>query len=271
MATQVDIINSERVAQRVVRNLKLADNPQVRAQWLEATEGEGTIEQWLTGCLRQGAGRAALAREQRHRHQLQGAGPALRRRHGQRLHAGLHGDRARAAREPGAPVLGLLRREGQGAARHARACAGQAQRLPEGQRHHRHRRAAGRRERAPERALVAAGGAAGAGRRVRQPPAAGQCRRRRAHAGGAEQPADRRPEGRREPRRGAPAGAERAPRRRPPAGGGGQGQHRIAARAHRDRDPARDRQRGPHQHRQPAARWPTCAPRWPPSAPRCCA
>jgi len=47
MATQVDILNSERVAQRAVRNLKLADNPQVRAQWLEATEGQGTIETWL--------------------------------------------------------------------------------------------------------------------------------------------------------------------------------------------------------------------------------
>lgn len=48
MATQVDVLESDRVAQRVVRNLKLADNPQVRAQWREATNGEGNIEQWLT-------------------------------------------------------------------------------------------------------------------------------------------------------------------------------------------------------------------------------
>lgn len=47
MATQVDIIQSERVAQRVVRNLKLADNPQVRQQWQEATNGEGSIEIWI--------------------------------------------------------------------------------------------------------------------------------------------------------------------------------------------------------------------------------
>jgi polysaccharide biosynthesis transport protein len=47
MATQVDIILSERVAQRVVRNLKLTSNPQVREQWLEAADGKGTIEQWL--------------------------------------------------------------------------------------------------------------------------------------------------------------------------------------------------------------------------------
>jgi chain length determinant protein EpsF len=48
MATQVDIIRSERVAQRVVRNLKLNENPQVREQWLEATGGEGSIETWLS-------------------------------------------------------------------------------------------------------------------------------------------------------------------------------------------------------------------------------
>jgi succinoglycan biosynthesis transport protein ExoP len=48
MATQVDVIRSDRVAQRVVRNLKLADNAQVRADWLEATGGAGDIEAWLS-------------------------------------------------------------------------------------------------------------------------------------------------------------------------------------------------------------------------------
>jgi uncharacterized protein involved in exopolysaccharide biosynthesis len=47
LATQVDVIQSERVALRVVRNLKLADNPQVRQQWVEATDGKGTVENWL--------------------------------------------------------------------------------------------------------------------------------------------------------------------------------------------------------------------------------
>ena len=47
MATQVDIVRSERVAQRVVRNLKLNENPQVRQQWLDETGGEGSIESWL--------------------------------------------------------------------------------------------------------------------------------------------------------------------------------------------------------------------------------
>src|SRR4051794_36473586 len=42
MATQVDIIQSDRVAQRVVRNLKLAESPQVRQQWQDETNGEGT-------------------------------------------------------------------------------------------------------------------------------------------------------------------------------------------------------------------------------------
>ena len=47
MATQVDIIQSDRVAYRVVRNLKLTDNPQVRQQWLDETGGSGSIEVWL--------------------------------------------------------------------------------------------------------------------------------------------------------------------------------------------------------------------------------
>jgi chain length determinant protein EpsF len=49
MATQVDIIRSERVAQRVVRNLKLNENPQIRAQWQDETNGSGSIEGWLGG------------------------------------------------------------------------------------------------------------------------------------------------------------------------------------------------------------------------------
>ncbi|WP_418320798.1 chain length determinant protein EpsF [Piscinibacter sakaiensis] len=47
MATQVDIIGSDRVALKVVKNLKLTENPEVRSQWLEATNGEGSLEQWL--------------------------------------------------------------------------------------------------------------------------------------------------------------------------------------------------------------------------------
>ena len=51
MATQVDIINSDRVAQNVVKLLKLDENPQVREQWIDATEGKGQLTVWLAGVL----------------------------------------------------------------------------------------------------------------------------------------------------------------------------------------------------------------------------
>ncbi len=54
IATQVDVIRSERVAQRVVRNSGLADDPSVRAKWLDATRGEGKIDTWLADSLRPG-------------------------------------------------------------------------------------------------------------------------------------------------------------------------------------------------------------------------
>lgn len=52
MATQIEVINSSQVAGRVVRNLKLADSPGTREQFMEATKGEGTVEQWLGDVLR---------------------------------------------------------------------------------------------------------------------------------------------------------------------------------------------------------------------------
>ena len=48
LATQVDIIRSERVARRVVTNLKLDQNPQIRQQWQDETGGQGSIESWLS-------------------------------------------------------------------------------------------------------------------------------------------------------------------------------------------------------------------------------
>lgn len=50
VATQIDVIRSERVAQRVIKNLKLAESPQIREQFLSETAG-GSIEQWLTELL----------------------------------------------------------------------------------------------------------------------------------------------------------------------------------------------------------------------------
>jgi succinoglycan biosynthesis transport protein ExoP len=46
MSTQIDIINSEQVARRVVRQLRLVDSPSLREQWNEATDGRGNFEAW---------------------------------------------------------------------------------------------------------------------------------------------------------------------------------------------------------------------------------
>ncbi|MFY7866984.1 chain length determinant protein EpsF [Roseateles sp.] len=54
IATQIDVITSDRVAYKVVRNLKLAENPQVREQWKDDTKGEGSIEQWLGESFQKG-------------------------------------------------------------------------------------------------------------------------------------------------------------------------------------------------------------------------
>ena len=51
MATQVDVIQSENVAQRVVSELKLADSPGTHEQFMAATEGKGNISQWLGDLL----------------------------------------------------------------------------------------------------------------------------------------------------------------------------------------------------------------------------
>ncbi|MGZ9713158.1 chain length determinant protein EpsF [Glaciimonas sp. GNP009] len=51
MATQVDIISSRSVALRVVDDLKLAEGPVVKAQFITATEGDGTIRDWLADLL----------------------------------------------------------------------------------------------------------------------------------------------------------------------------------------------------------------------------
>lgn len=47
LATQLDVVSSDRVAQRVVELQKLEDDPSVRAKWQKATGGRGTLKQWL--------------------------------------------------------------------------------------------------------------------------------------------------------------------------------------------------------------------------------
>ena len=52
MATQVDIITSEQVAQRVVKMLKLDQVPDIQEQWRVATDGgRGTVAQWMAPLL----------------------------------------------------------------------------------------------------------------------------------------------------------------------------------------------------------------------------
>lgn len=51
MATQMDIIGSKNVALRVVDNLRLASSPVVVKQFQEATEGRGTVRDWLADLL----------------------------------------------------------------------------------------------------------------------------------------------------------------------------------------------------------------------------
>ncbi|MFA9441856.1 chain length determinant protein EpsF [Uliginosibacterium sp. sgz301328] len=53
MATQVDIISSERVALRAVKNLRLADDARFQRAWQKSTEGEGDINVWIAQLLLQ--------------------------------------------------------------------------------------------------------------------------------------------------------------------------------------------------------------------------
>ena len=52
MATQVDIINSDRVAQQVVKSLRMAESPVIQQQWRDETDGKGTIIVWLADLLK---------------------------------------------------------------------------------------------------------------------------------------------------------------------------------------------------------------------------
>lgn len=54
LATQVDIIESDNVARRVVRMLKLDHDPSMQAQWEEDTDRRGEFEGWLAKWLQAG-------------------------------------------------------------------------------------------------------------------------------------------------------------------------------------------------------------------------
>jgi len=51
MSTQVGVIQSQRVMERAVKELRLDQNPHFREQWLKATQGRGDINTWLASLL----------------------------------------------------------------------------------------------------------------------------------------------------------------------------------------------------------------------------
>lgn len=54
IGTQLDIIHSDRVGRKVVKILRLDENPEVVALWRSATEGKGTLDDWMSALLRKG-------------------------------------------------------------------------------------------------------------------------------------------------------------------------------------------------------------------------
>jgi succinoglycan biosynthesis transport protein ExoP len=51
MATQINVVQSERVALRAIATLGLAQDEERKAMWREVTEGVGSFESWLAGSL----------------------------------------------------------------------------------------------------------------------------------------------------------------------------------------------------------------------------
>ena len=51
MLTQVGVIQSDRVVERAVKDLQLAQDPALRDQWRAATEGRGDVTTWLVSVL----------------------------------------------------------------------------------------------------------------------------------------------------------------------------------------------------------------------------
>jgi len=54
LPTQVDIINSDRTAQKAVKALGLIQNKAVHDKWLQSTDGEGVFETWLVELMQKG-------------------------------------------------------------------------------------------------------------------------------------------------------------------------------------------------------------------------
>lgn len=54
LATQVDIIKSQNVARRVVRNLHLDENPSLQTRWQKEAKGKGDYVAWVAGVIAKG-------------------------------------------------------------------------------------------------------------------------------------------------------------------------------------------------------------------------
>jgi polysaccharide biosynthesis transport protein len=54
MATQVDVLQSERVALRAIQALQLADNPTLRNRWRGITQGRGNFQAWVAETVLRG-------------------------------------------------------------------------------------------------------------------------------------------------------------------------------------------------------------------------
>ena len=52
MATQVDVIQSDRVSHHVVRTLRLDESEPMREKWRDGTKGVGNFQSWLADVLR---------------------------------------------------------------------------------------------------------------------------------------------------------------------------------------------------------------------------
>lgn len=54
LGTQIEIITSARTARKVVKMLRLDENPTARQSWLAATEGQGKLDDWLGESISRG-------------------------------------------------------------------------------------------------------------------------------------------------------------------------------------------------------------------------
>ena len=80
MATQVDVITSDRVAQKVVKMLGLDKDPDALEQWRTQGKGEGQSGQLLRRCAAEETGRETFARIERDHDQLHRPRSQVRRR-----------------------------------------------------------------------------------------------------------------------------------------------------------------------------------------------